>query len=224
MEQNEEQGTMNLFIAIKDAFVYDLYKTIPIILVWSLVKVGVLLINVLANSLKDKRGRSTILSRMVSRWADRIDKGVRMLIFLMLPGIALDDRSTRDAYEEARYLFTNHFATILSGYGLTVALGVLTFLPLIVFFFVTNWFGFPLWSLYVIVAYIGISWSFGMLVEQLFCGELYLWYSYVNTELVQAKRDGRPVETGIGFRSKPDYLKDIVDDDPFAKYDNLTYD
>jgi len=221
LEQQEDTGKMNIFKAIKDAFVYDLYKTIPVILGWALIKVGILLIRVLANAAKGKNNRSTFLSRAIDRWADRIDKGTRLIIFLILPGIALDDRSTKDAYQTGVSLFKGQFATVLSGYGLSSALNLVLFLPVFAFlavlYFVQT---VPDWAIYTLIAYLGISWSFGLLVEQLFCGELYIWYSRVTKKAQEAKANHTSLH-GIGSNSKPDYLKGLMSDDPFAKYDTM---
>ena len=216
IEQNELEGKMSIFTALKDTLLKDLFRTIPIIICWSIIKFLLLLLEVIVRTAEAKsKKRSSFRrhrSRVASRAIDMLKDGVRMGVMLMLSAIAWEEISPKQAMSKGMYVYKSHFTSMVTGIALSRVLKLIVFLPVIVLLIVVNMgTTVHLYVWYGALIYTGLAWSYGILVEQLFTAELYLWYKLFKDQVELAERNGTPPPSSINDVKRPSFIDNIPD-------------
>lgn len=214
VEQHETRGRMSLLKAIYDALVKDLYRAIPVIIVWAIVKFLIMILKSALSS-KSKNGssrRSSYSSRRADRFLDTLQTGARMAMFIVLPAIAWEPVSPMEAAKKGMDVYKNHLVHMLTGLYLSKILGFITFVPaLIVFVLAVQLQLFSTGLIIGLVIYIGLTWSFGMMVEQLYTAELYIWYKKFEDEKAKAEYEGTEQPQSMKDVKRPSIFDDLPD-------------
>lgn len=189
VQQLESGETANISKALHQSITHNLLNMMPIVLVWTFIWFILFIIQALLS--KDKRKEESSLtaenaaktlagyqSFTLSRaFFDAVQKGVRMIVFLILPAIAWENHGFITATKRGIAVFKAHLSTFASGFVITGIASAIIFLPPALLFYISSKFdvSFPEYVWYVTIVYIGFAWSYTMYLEQMFIAELYLW-------------------------------------------------
>ena len=221
LEQNETKGKMSILVAMKDAFTRDLIRTLPIIIGWSIIKFLLLMVEVLIRAAEAKnRKRNSGFSRSISSRRNRrassaietLKTGVRMGVMLMLSAIAWEELSPKAAVDRGMYVYKKYFASMATGVALSRVLKFVIFVPIVILFvFYGQGLQVSEYAWYGVLLYTGLAWSYGILVEQLFTAELYLWHKLYREQVTLAEKNGTKVPASINDIKRPSFIDDIPD-------------
>ena len=118
-----------------------------------------------------------------SAFIEALEKGVRMVMFLIMPGIVWENLDVFAATKKGLAVLRAHLRDFGSGYALTYAASSIIFLPpAIIFELGTGRHGRPppihfpdsVWV--GVIIYMGFAWSLSIYLEQMFMAQLYLWH------------------------------------------------
>lgn len=150
----------------------------------------------------------------VSLWSlsiDALKKGVRMLVFLVLPAIVWEDRGFRDGMRRGYGVFRENLSAFATGFSLTWVIAGFIFLPVavvlelaseqVIRLTATQW--------YFVMGYIGVAWSFTIYLEQLFTADLFLWHVEWEQAVEAAEANGEPAPD-IRDVPRPTLLDDVA--------------
>lgn len=222
IEQHETTGKMNPFKALFDMLTKDLWRALPIILLWALLDFVLKLIIALLNSTRKRKNRPSRpkgpLQRVVEAFRDLVRMG-SMTVFTV---VAWENLGPKASFDKGFRVFKSQFVEMLTGFVLNRVTGILLALPLILVIVLLQgeatipegvWIG--------LLVYISIIWSLEKLIEQLFVSELYLWYKHYENAVAEAKRLGKTPPASIHDVPKPsftDNVLDLVKDGPSSSY------
>jgi hypothetical protein len=108
---------------------------------------------------------------------EAIEKGARMIVFLILPAIVWDGLPFVPAVKKGLGVLRARLSTFMTGYALTYAAWMLVFLPATVMGVLYGKFAAPVSSSAWLgmLIYTGLAWSLVMYLEQMFMAGLYFW-------------------------------------------------
>lgn len=221
IENGEDVSILNAFWHVmKSGFI----RALPILLVWAILWFVIHVIQAFfrrRNSSGDDedfsaRNAARTLAGMDSDWSlssaffEALKKGIRMIVFLILPAIAWEEMSPISATKKGLNILKSHITEFSTGFVLSEAASVFAFLPAAILFFVTDKFDIVLpdgvWL--GVTAYCALAWSFSLYVEQMFAAELYLWHmKWVEATDIAKKNKKRPPSFN---RIKPPSILDDV--------------
>lgn len=134
-----------------------------------------------------------------SAFIEALQKGVRMVVFLIMPAIVWENLSFYGATKKGLAVLRAHLSDFGAGYALTYAAAAIVFLPpAIIFELGTGHHGNPPMihfpdSVWVgTIIYMGLAWSFSIYLEQMFMAQLYLWHMKWEETVSQAKLRHQP--------------------------------
>lgn len=132
---------------------------------------------------------------------DALQKGIRMIVFLIMPAIAWENLGSFAAIKKGLVVFRARLKQFTVGYSLTYATSSLIFVPVAVMFQLGSkgkhgalplvhfsdeaWMG--------LIVYTGFAWSFSMYLEQMFTASLYAWHLKWEWLYTEAKKKGNPL-------------------------------
>lgn len=229
IQQIETGKKISLINAVGETIGFDLIKIIPLAFVWAIL----LLILTIIESLFSKKETSTdeelsaqnaaiTLANykdisLSTAFINAIKKGLRMLVFLMMPAIAWEDLSFTTSIKRGFSLLRSHTIEFATGYILTDLTASLIFLPVAIIFYVgvgrhgnppIYEFSQSFWT--GTILYIGLAWSFCIYLEQMFTATLYLWHLKWEKEIQTAKEKGLPLPAFTDIK-QPSLLDDTPD-------------
>lgn len=228
IENDESASILNAFWSvIKSSFL----RALPILLVWAILWFIIHVIQAPFRRSSDKgekfsaQNAARTLANMDSSFSlsnaffEALKKGLRMIVFLILPAIAWEELSPISATKKGLSILRAHKAEFATGFVLSEAVSIFTFLPAAIIFFVTDKFNIVLadgiW--FGVIIYCAFAWSFSLYIEQMFAAELYLWHlKWVEASDIAKKNKKSPPTFS---RIKP---PSILDDVPeFVKLKNV---
>ncbi len=191
INQIESNKPIDLFEALKKTFFVNFIRIIPISIVWSIIWFFLTILEALFSKRKQSPNNDTFTSENVARtlgggfekfslgteFFRLLNKGVRMLIFLIIPGIVFENLSTIQAVKKGLTVFKLHIKQFASGFVLTYFAAMTIFLPAAIVFELDDAkikISDFVWTLTII--YIAIAWSFTIYLEQMYTALLYLWH------------------------------------------------
>ena len=210
-----ELGNPSLIRAVGKALSKDMIKVLPLSIVWATIWFVLTVIEAILSRFKKKDGdnddtltaqnaAATIANfrdfSFSAAFIDALKKGVRMVVFLIMPAIAWENLGFFDATKKGLSVLRAHLGDFARGYALTYAAAVIVFLPpWIVLELGTGRHGNPplihfpdsVWVGTII--YIGLAWSFCIYLEQMFMAQLYLWHMKWESEVETAKEKHQPL-------------------------------
>ncbi len=143
---------------------------------------------------------------------DALKKGIRMIVFLIMPAFAWEDLSTGKSLKRGMSIFKSRISEFVAGYTLSYLAGVIVFFPPFIMFYLSGKLkiDFPDWSWVVCIIYIAFAWSYTIYLEQMFTAELYLWHLKYENEVKLAEKEGRPIPN-FSSVERPSVLDDKPD-------------
>lgn len=225
LEQKEKNQSMNFFIAFKDALIHDLWRALPLIVVWSILKFVLTLIEFAIMAAKAKarekrkeRGRTFrgYQERRLGRqqnFIEMIQTGVRLTSMTILASIAWEPGSPFKAMGKGFRAYKNHLGNFVSGVGFSMLLKLLMIIPTgLVLYFVSETGTEVSGGLMLgLLIYVGIIWAFSLMVEQVYVAELYLWYMSYEKESKIARDLGQDAPAHMGKAKKPSLFDNVAD-------------
>ena len=187
IEQLETQQQINFWTAVKRALGRDAFKALPLVIIWTIIWFILLVIEALLSKAERQRenlsaesaarvlqGASTTVSESLFAL---LEKGIRMSIFFILPGIAWQGLSFSRATGQAFRMVRSHLGIFISGFVLATVVQTIIFLPAGIIFALSdgNQIQFPTWVWIITILYIFLAWSYTIYTEQMFSATLYLW-------------------------------------------------
>lgn len=141
-----------------------------------------------------------------------LNKGVRMVVFLIFVAMAWEQNSVSRAVRRGLAVVKTHEDAFVVGFLLTELAAVLMFVPASLLFVVHHKLGveLPEWVWFVTIVYCAGAWSLSMFLEQLFTAELYLWHLMWEETTTLALSEGRPKPALHEIR-RPSIMDDIAD-------------
>jgi hypothetical protein len=179
---------VKLFTALKRVILYDLYKSMPVIVIWAVIWFIIEIISAMFSSddKKDKTANAKNFTKTLSGYGETsifslgfeiIQKFIRMGVFLILPAIVWENLSIKYAYKNCLNILKDHSSHFTWGIILTKMVDYIVFLPVGILYVVSDEFNITLPDIVWIVAliYCSFAWSYSEFIEQIYCAELYLW-------------------------------------------------
>jgi hypothetical protein len=212
MIRHIEEGEPSLTRAAADVLGRDFLRVALLSLVWAVIWFTLTIIEALLskrrgnddsnfnaeNAAKTLAGYGEF--SLTGAFFEALQKGVRMVVFLVLPAIAWDNLGLIGAAKKGLAVLKAHLGDFARGYALTYAAAGVVFLPpAIMFKLGTGNHGhaplvqFSAEAWVGLIIYIGLAWSFCMYLEQLFMAQLYLWHQKWEAAAEAARRRGEPV-------------------------------
>lgn len=208
-----EVGNPSLIRAIAKALGKDMFRVLPLSIVWATIWFVLTVIEALLSKKKESNDDNTLTAQNAAAtianyrefsfsaaFIDALKKGVRMVMFLIMPAIAWENLGFLAATKKGLSVLRAHLGDFGSGYALTYAAAAIVFLPPgIIFKLGTGRHGRPplihfpdsVWVGTII--YIGLAWSFCIYLEQMFMAQLYLWHMKWESKVELAKEKNQPV-------------------------------
>ena len=208
-----EDGNPSLIRAISKALGKDMIRVLPLSIVWATIWFLLTLIEAFLPKKKESNDDATLTAQnaaatianyrdfsLSAAFFDALKKGVRMVMFLIMPAIAWENLSFLAATKKGLSVLRAHLGDFGSGYALTYAAAAIVFLPpWIIFQLGTGRHGNPppihfpdsVWVGTTI--YVGLAWSFCIYLEQMFMAQLYLWHMKWESKVELAKEEHQPV-------------------------------
>lgn len=189
----------------------DTVRILPLALIWALIWFVLTIVEALLSK-RDRRDDEFTAENVARTLADyrdislsvalikALEKGVRMVVFLILPAIVWERRHLPNAVKRGLGALKGHIAQFATGYALTYAAAMVVSLPpAIILELGTGRHGnppmivFPQWVWIAVIVYIGFAWSFSMYLEQMFMASLYSWQMNWEEAATEAVRRGEPI-------------------------------
>jgi hypothetical protein len=207
IQQLEAGEKLSILKALGSALKRDGVKILPLVLMWAIIWFCLLVLEAffsrrrrdsntsfsLENSARTLGGSSASSASM--NFFEGLQKGVRMLMFLILPAIAWEDLNFFEAVQKGWNIFTSRFAEFATGYVLTTLATSVVFLPPAILFVIANRGDiiFPDWVWVLTIIYIAFAWSYSIYLEQMFVAELYLWQMKWEEKALEAQEMGQEI-------------------------------
>lgn len=221
IQQLESNKTPNLKSAFKDTFKQNFINMIPLVIVWAIMWLLISIVQALV--VREKQG-STDNTFSVENAAktlagydgyfspskaffEAIRKGVRMIMFLILPAIAWENKNFNDAFSKGITMFENNISYFLSGFVMLEGVAYIIFFPIGLVFGIAE--GMELAPNHILwlisIFFLTFAWSFSIYLEQMFTAELYLWNLKWEKKVIEAKKDNQSIPL-LSDISKPSLL------------------
>jgi len=226
LEQKETGKELNLYKSIKDTFSKNISHIVAIAIIWSFVWfILVVLEALLRNDDKDNDDEEsaeniakTLAGADSFSWTsfsfDVIKKGIRMCVFLIIPGVAWENLGIRDSFKRGFSVLKDRRVEFITGFSLSLGIEFIIFLPPAIMFYLSAKVGmeFPESAWYICILYVGLAWSYSIYLEQMFAAELYLWQMQYEKEVKIASEKGlaKPKFDEIRRPSIIDEVPDLI--------------
>lgn len=233
IEERKSVGLLNTFNRVLFENFVDI---LPIAIVWAFLWFILSIISAILSK-KDKDGDEPLTAQSAAEtlagyesfsfsraFIDALQKGIRMIVFLIMPAIAWENLGSIAAIKKGFVVFRARLKQFTVGYALTYAASALVFLPAavmlelgrngkhgappLVHFSDHAWMG--------LIVYIGFVWSFSMYLEQMFTASLYMWHLKWEWLCKEAKKKGDPLPEFNDVRP-PQILKTLPELREFFK-------
>ncbi len=207
IQQIETGQKPSLKQAYKDVFSQDIILALPILFIWALLWFLITILEVIfskrkSNSDSNEKYTAENAAKTLAgldgdfslsgAFFDSLKKGIRMVVFLILPAIAWEEDMPVSAMNKGLKILRSHLSTFASGFILTELASLIVFLPAAILFYISAkakvsisdevWFG--------VIIYCSFTWTFTIFLEQMFAAELYLWHMKWKTACNEAYKNG----------------------------------
>lgn len=207
IQQLESGQKMSLTRSFNHTLSRNLVKIIPIIIIWTIIWFILLIIQALLSENKKRKKESFTAENAAKTLAgyqsfslqraffEALEKGVRMIVFLILPAIAWENLSFGKAIKKGMTVFRTNLSEFVSGFVLTWVAAIIIFLPPGILFYISDELKLtlPTWIWIVAIIYIAFGWSYTIYLEQMFTAELYLWHLKWEKQIEEEKKLGKPL-------------------------------
>lgn len=193
VQQAERGEELSLQKALGETLGLNLLKMLPIVVAWTVIWFALSVLTALFT--RKKRGSSSNADNFSAENAARtlagqtrfsfsaaffraLNKGVRMVVFLILPAIAWQNLGPLEAVRRGLRILRLNLGTFMTGYALSELAAMVIFIPPAILFYLSGEYKleFPQWVWSATIAYIALGWSYAIYLEQMFTATLYLWH------------------------------------------------
>lgn len=225
IQQRETGHKFNLLTSLKDTFTKNIIQIIVLAFIWAVIWFILTVLEAIFSKKDKNNNNETENAENVARtlagsgggsWISltfkALKKGLRMIIFLIMPGFAWEDLSTSKSIKRGLSILKMRTTDFLTGYGLSYLAGFIVFLPPSIMFYLSSKLNieFPEWSWVACIIYIAFAWSYTIYLEQMFTAELFLWHKKWEREVEKAGLENRP-RPKFKHVDRPSILDDIPD-------------
>ncbi len=221
IQQLESGQEMRLVNSFKHTL-RNLPKMIPIVIIWTIIWFILLILQALFSKAKEKERESFTAENAAKTLAgyrtlslsraffEALEKGVRMIVFLILPAISWENLSFGKAIKKGIGVFKVHLSEFVTGFVLTWVAAIIIFLPPAILFWISDELEvtFPNWVWTITIIYIAFAWSYSIYLEQMFTAELYLWNLKWERQIEEEKKVGKPLSKLRDVR-RPSVLDEV---------------
>lgn len=189
----------------------DMFRVLPLSLVWAVIWFVLSAIEALLSKGNRDSGDDALTAQnaamtiagygnfsLSEAFFDALKKGVRMVMFLIMPAIAWEHLGFFAAVKKGLGVLRAHVGEFGRGYALTYAAALIVFLPAAIVFELgashnghPPYMHFPAYVWVATIIYMGVAWSFTIYLEQMFMAQLYLWQMKWEREAAWAVRHGK---------------------------------
>ncbi len=224
IQQLESGKQMNIASAFGHTLSHNTIKILPVVFVWTIIWFILLVIQALLS--KDKKREKESFSAenaaktlagyqnfsLSKAFFKALEKGVRMVVFLILPAIAWENLSFWKSVKKGIAVFKSNLSAFVTGFVLTGLATAIIFLPPALLFYISDEMEiiFPEWVWVITIIYIAFGWSYSIYLEQMFTAELYLWNHKWEKEVTKAQAENRPIPT-LNDIPRPSVLDEVND-------------
>jgi hypothetical protein len=123
-----------------------------------------------------------------------LQKVVRMVMFLILPAVAWEDKGFGDATRRGLSVLRQTLVQFFAGYALTEAAAAIIFIPPAIMFELADkqHVAFPTWAWYLCILYVAFATSYSIYLEQMYTAELFMWFLLWERAKADAIAKGAP--------------------------------
>jgi len=224
IQQLESENKMSVTKAFGYTLGHNTIKILPIVIVWTIIWFILLVIQALLSKDKKRKKESFSAENAAKTLAgyrsfsfsqaffEALQKGVRMVIFLILPAIAWENLGFWKAIKKGLGVFRAHLSVFVTGFVLTGLAASIVFLPpaLVFYLSVKMEISFPDWVWVTTIIYAAFAWSYSIYLEQMFTAELYLWNYKWEKAVAKAQQEGKPIPS-LKDVPRPSVLDDVPD-------------
>jgi hypothetical protein len=209
LEQHETNGKMRIGKALIDAIFKDLIRALPVILIWSMIQFILMIIDSIFSGGKNKRRGFLSISTLIRA----ITRGIRMAVMMILASVAWEQLPIIKSYKKGLNVFQDNFVEATSAVTISPLISYVCILPLILAVLVIDSLEITvgIWFSYAAVIYLTIVYSIGLLIEQIFVAELYLWYKAYENEVDIARMNNDYAPNSLKDIKRPSLLNDVPD-------------
>lgn len=218
-------------LSVTKAFGYSLthntLKILPVVFVWTVIWFVLLVIQALLTKSKKREKESFSAENAAKTLAGyqsfslsraffkALEKGVRMIVFLILPAIAWENLGFWGSVKKGIAVFKSNLAIFVAGFSLTGLVTAIIFLPPALLIYVSDETGvtLPNWAWAATIIYIAFAWSYSIYLEQMFAAELYLWNYKWEKAVIVAQQAGQPIPSinDVPHPSLLDNVQELVE-------------
>jgi len=207
-----ETGRPSLGAAVREALAKDFVRLLPLALTWAIVWFVLSIIEALLSRDEeddDGAGQALDVENAAQALAGSgdfswsagfiraLEKGVRMVMFLVVPAIAWEDLGVVEATRRGLEILRENQAEFARGYALTYVATFAAALPAAILFLLgSSRHGTPIivfsdgvWA--GLIIYLGLLWSLSIYLEQLFMAQIYLWHLTWERAVREALDEGK---------------------------------
>lgn len=224
VQQKETGHPFNLFKSLSDTLTKNIFHILILSFIWATIWFVLTILEAVFSKNKSKeneRESSENIAKtlsgagdvsMLSLTFEALNKGIRMIVFLIMPAFAWENLSIWKSIKKGFLVLKLRKREFIAGYTLSYLAGIVVFLPPSIMFYLSGkWHvEFPEWSWLVCIIYIAFAWSYTIYLEQMFTAELYLWQLKWEKEVLKAKESGA-VQPRFQDVIKPSITDDISD-------------
>lgn len=210
IQQLESGEQMSVTKSFGHTLSHNVIRILPLVLVWAVIWFILLIIQALLSKKKGKGEKESVSAENAAKtlagyqsfslsraFFKALEKGVRMVMFLILPAIAWENLSFWQSVKKGIAVFKAHLSEFVTGFVLTGVAAMIIFLPPAILFYISDEAEvmFPDWVWVATIIYIAFAWSYSIYLEQMFTAELYLWNRKWEKEVAKARQEGRATPT-----------------------------
>jgi hypothetical protein len=228
LQEFENGGKLRCFKSLCKTLARDVFQMLPVAILWAVILFVLTVIELLLSKDKQKddadfsdRSVAQFLSpstnlSLSQTFFKALQKGIRMIVFLIIPAIVWERMDTVAAMRKGIGVFRAHLKEFAFGYALTYAAGAMVFIPAVIFLELSKHrhgqpplVVFPHQAWCGLIIYIGFATSFCLYLEQMFGASLYLWHMKWEKASQEALQRGDPAP--LFKRVPPPHLLESFD-------------
>lgn len=225
IEQIEKGERISFLKSFSNRFGKDLLTILPIVIIWTVIWFILVVIEALLSKKKRTNENESFSAENAAKtlagygsfsisgaFFEALQKGVRMIIFLILPAIVWDNLEFIPAIKKGLAVLKAHLSEFATGFLLTEgASTILYFVPgLLIYLSSKEKITLPDSVWFIIIIYLAFAWSYSMYLEQMFAAQLYMWHMKWEEAVVLAQKEGKLIPS-IQDVQKPSLLDNSPD-------------
>jgi hypothetical protein len=206
LQQKETARPFSLFKSLGQTLRKNIVHLLILSFLWAVIWLFLSILETIINKKKSSGSREEETTENVARTLagtadfsllfltfDSLKKGIRMMVFLIIPAFAWEDLAVGKAFQRGFSVLQQRITEFISGYTLSYFAAIIVFLPPSIMFSMSSSLitDFPDWTWIACIIYIAFAWSFTIYLEQMFVAELYLWHLKWEREIRKAYEEGR---------------------------------